>query len=76
MTRISFVGLWRLCQRRLLVRMRYNALVAAVGIQCYSTFKTSALGYGSYEDTMNALEKAIQPGPFILGDRFSAGCAS
>jgi glutathione S-transferase len=34
--------------------------------------KRSTLGYGSYEDTMNALEKALQPGPFILGDRFSA----
>jgi glutathione S-transferase len=29
-------------------------------------------GYGSYEDTLNALEKAITPGPFILGERFSA----
>jgi glutathione S-transferase len=34
--------------------------------------KRSALGYGSYEDTMNAFETALQPGPFILGDRFSA----
>ena len=34
--------------------------------------KPSALGYGCYEDTMNALEKALTPGPFILGDRFSA----
>jgi glutathione S-transferase len=34
--------------------------------------RAGALGYGSYEDTLNALEKAITPGPFILGDRFSA----
>lgn len=34
--------------------------------------RPSAVGYGSYEDTMNALEKALQPGPFILGERFSA----
>jgi glutathione S-transferase len=34
--------------------------------------RPSALGYGSYEDTLAALEKAIAPGPFILGDRFSA----
>jgi glutathione S-transferase len=34
--------------------------------------RPGALGYGSYEDTLNALEKAIAPGPFILGDRFSA----
>jgi glutathione S-transferase len=34
--------------------------------------RPSALGYGSYEDTMNALELALKPGPFILGERFSA----
>lgn len=32
----------------------------------------SAIGYGSYQDTLNALEQAITPGPFILGERFSA----
>jgi glutathione S-transferase len=31
-----------------------------------------ALGYGSYADTLNALEKAVSPGPFVLGERFSA----
>ena len=30
------------------------------------------VGYGSYEDTLNALETALKPGPFILGSRFSA----
>jgi glutathione S-transferase len=34
--------------------------------------RTGALGYGTYADTVGALEKAITPGPFILGDRFSA----
>jgi glutathione S-transferase len=34
--------------------------------------RPSAIGYGTYEDTVNALEHAVQPGPFILGDRFSA----
>jgi glutathione S-transferase len=34
--------------------------------------RPGALGYGSYEDTMNVLEKALTPGPFILGERFSA----
>jgi glutathione S-transferase len=34
--------------------------------------RASANGYGTYEDTLAALEKAITPGPFILGDRFSA----
>jgi glutathione S-transferase len=32
----------------------------------------SVLGYGSYADTMNTLEYALTPGPFILGDTFSA----
>ena len=34
--------------------------------------RKGALGYGSYEDTLNALETALEPGPFILGNRFSA----
>ena len=34
--------------------------------------RRGALGYGSYEDTSNALEKAITPGPYVLGDWFTA----
>ena len=34
--------------------------------------RPSANSYGCYEDCMNVLEKALSPGPFILGDRFSA----
>lgn len=34
--------------------------------------RPGALGYGSYEDTLRALETALAPGPFILGERFSA----
>jgi glutathione S-transferase len=34
--------------------------------------RAGALGYGSYDDTLNALEQAITPGPFILGDHFTA----
>jgi glutathione S-transferase len=34
--------------------------------------RPGALGYGNYDDTINTLEKAITPGPFILGDQFSA----
>ena len=34
--------------------------------------RKSALGYGSYEDTIDALEGALWPGPWILGQRFSA----
>jgi glutathione S-transferase len=34
--------------------------------------RKGAVGYGSYEDTFNALETALTPGPFILGERFSA----
>jgi glutathione S-transferase len=34
--------------------------------------REGALGYGSYENTLNALEMAVTPGPWILGPRFSA----
>jgi glutathione S-transferase len=34
--------------------------------------RPAALGYGNYDDTVNTLEQAITPGPFILGGRFSA----
>jgi glutathione S-transferase len=34
--------------------------------------RASARGYGTYEDVMNGIEKAITPGPYVLGDRFSA----
>jgi glutathione S-transferase len=34
--------------------------------------RKSTLGSGSYEDTLSVLEKALQPGPFVLGERFSA----
>jgi glutathione S-transferase len=34
--------------------------------------RPGALGYGSYADVLNALERAIAPGPFILAERFSA----
>jgi glutathione S-transferase len=37
-----------------------------------SVEKRVALGYGSYEDTLNALEKALTPGPYILGEWFTA----
>lgn len=34
--------------------------------------KAGTLGYGTYDDAMNTLERAITPGPWILGDRFTA----
>jgi glutathione S-transferase len=34
--------------------------------------RKSALGYGSYEDTLDALATALKPGPYLLGSRFSA----
>ena len=30
------------------------------------------LNYDNYDDVLNAVEKALTPGPYILGDRFSA----
>lgn len=34
--------------------------------------RASAIGYGSYDDVINALERAITPGPYLSGDRFTA----
>ncbi|MFO7285281.1 MAG: glutathione S-transferase family protein [Gammaproteobacteria bacterium] len=34
--------------------------------------KESVVGYGTYENTLNALESALTPGPYLLGERFSA----
>ena len=34
--------------------------------------KPTALGYGNYDDVVHAVEKALTPGPYILGNRFSA----
>ena len=30
------------------------------------------IGYGTYDDTLTALERALTPGPWILGEKFSA----
>lgn len=34
--------------------------------------RTAAVGYGTYAQTIAALEGAVTPGPYILGDRFTA----
>lgn len=34
--------------------------------------RPGVMGYGTYKDTLDALETAITPGPFILGQQFSA----
>jgi glutathione S-transferase len=34
--------------------------------------RPTALGYGSYDDVVRTLETALTPGPYILGNRFSA----
>jgi len=34
--------------------------------------RPAALGYGNYDDVVHAVEKALSPGPYILGSRFSA----
>lgn len=37
-----------------------------------TTTRSSALGYGSYEDTLAGIEYALRSGPFLLGNQFSA----
>jgi glutathione S-transferase len=32
----------------------------------------SRIGYGTYEDTLSALEGALKPGPFVCGEQFTA----
>jgi glutathione S-transferase len=34
--------------------------------------RPSAMGYGNFEDTLRTLQQALEPGPFILGEQFSA----
>jgi glutathione S-transferase len=34
--------------------------------------KSSFVGFGSYSETINALEKALMPGPYICGEQFTA----
>ena len=34
--------------------------------------RQGAVGYGTFDDTVNVLERALEPGPYILGERFSA----
>jgi glutathione S-transferase len=34
--------------------------------------RPGVLGYGSFDDTINAITLAIKPGPYLLGEKFSA----
>jgi glutathione S-transferase len=34
--------------------------------------RVGAVGYGRYEHVVDALEKALTPGPYLLGERFTA----
>ncbi|MEO5667517.1 MAG: glutathione S-transferase family protein [Bdellovibrionota bacterium] len=34
--------------------------------------RASMLSYGTYADTLDTLEKALTPGPFVLGEQFTA----
>jgi glutathione S-transferase len=33
--------------------------------------RTGAIGYGKHEDVFNTLEKALDPGPYLLGQKFT-----
>ncbi|HEX5657213.1 MAG TPA: glutathione S-transferase family protein [Polyangiales bacterium] len=41
------------------------------GFQRTPVDRPAGIGYGTFEDTFNTLEKALLPGPFVLGDQFS-----
>jgi glutathione S-transferase len=34
--------------------------------------RRSALGYGDFDTVMNVVAKAVEPGPYIMGDQFTA----
>lgn len=34
--------------------------------------KPSSVGYGTYDDTLRTIETALSPGPYVLGEQFSA----
>ena len=34
--------------------------------------RPGAIGYGSFDDTVNAITLALKPGPYLLGEKFSA----
>jgi len=34
--------------------------------------RSGMVGFGSYDDTLNALETALKPGPYICGEQFTA----
>lgn len=34
--------------------------------------RPGTIGYGTYDDTMSTIERALAPGPYLLGDRFTA----
>jgi glutathione S-transferase len=38
----------------------------------FTSEKKAMLGYGTYEDTVAALERAVERGPFICGEQFTA----
>jgi len=40
--------------------------------QGFQSDKKQMLGYGSFEDTIDALETALAPGPYICGEQFTA----
>lgn len=40
--------------------------------QGFHSDKKAMLGYGSYDDTINALEQHVGRGPYICGDQFTA----
>ena len=34
--------------------------------------RKSAVGWGTYDEVIDTIEKALKPGPYLLGDKFSA----
>lgn len=41
------------------------------GFQRTPVDRPAGIGYGTYKDAIDTLAKALQPGPYVLGDQFS-----
>ncbi len=49
----------------------YEAAVLEKSSPRITPARPSMLGFGSYEDVLNTIEKALQPGPYLLGESFT-----
>jgi glutathione S-transferase len=62
-------------QRGTYLRMAFYA-PSVVEVACLArsanwSFKPGQAGFGTYEEVLSTLDRALQPGPYLLGERFT-----